>query len=120
MNVKTNDVWYDLGPVSAIPVGEGRSFRLGEVAVAVFRTRDGGVFATQAACPHRAGPLADGIVGDGQVICPLHAYAFNLPSGASRSSACAGLTTYPVSVDETGHLHVRLTELRAAQPAGSR
>ena len=60
-----------LGPLSAIPPGEGRNFvSLGE-KIAVFRTRGGEVFAVQAECPHRGGPLADGLLGGTTLICPL-------------------------------------------------
>ena len=61
---------YSLGPIHHIPPGEGRNFKLGDRKVAVFRTRDGGVFATQASCPHRAGPLADGLLGGHSLVCP--------------------------------------------------
>lgn len=55
---------YNLGPVTGIPMGEGRVFQIGPLAVAAFRTRREGVFATQAWCPHKAGPLADGLALD--------------------------------------------------------
>ena len=50
---------HRLGPVQAIPLGEGRAFAVGDTQVAVFRLRDG-LRATQAVCPHAGGPLADG------------------------------------------------------------
>ncbi len=95
---------YDLGQVEQIPLGEGRRFVVGHVPVAVFRQRDGRVFATQAICPHKAGPLADGIIGAGKVVCPLHAYKFDLESGKPLDSECKALRTFPVQVDERGHL----------------
>lgn len=89
---------YNLGPVKHIPLDEGRTFRVADTLVAIFRARDGRVFATQAACPHRGGPLADGLVGAGKVICPLHAYAFELATGQPLENSCAKLRTYPVSL----------------------
>jgi nitrite reductase (NADH) small subunit len=68
--------------------------------VAVFHTRSGGVFAVQANCPHRNGPLADGLVGGTTVICPLHAWNFELSSGEPISAGSCKLKTYPVRVDE--------------------
>jgi nitrite reductase (NADH) small subunit len=100
--------WYDLGPTWAIPLGEGRVFRVGGTDVAVFRTRAGELFATQPRCPHKGGPLVDGIVGGGAVVCPLHAYRFDLASGAPAGHACGGLTTYPVEVGPTGTIRVLL------------
>jgi nitrite reductase (NADH) small subunit len=49
--------------------------------IAVFRQRDGQLFAVQNRCPHRQGALAEGIAGGGKVICPLHAHKFDLATG---------------------------------------
>ena len=93
-----------LGPVEQIPLGEGRVFEVAGESVAVFRTRQGEVYATQAACPHREGPLADGIIGGGQIVCPLHAYKFDLATGKPVGNDCAALRTYAVSVSEDGDI----------------
>jgi nitrite reductase (NADH) small subunit len=95
-------VLYNLGPITRLPLGEGRTFQIGEVAVAIFRTRSNEIFATQAACPHKNGPLADGIVGDGQVVCPLHAYKFKLATGEPIGNTCSALKTYPVTLSSDG------------------
>jgi nitrite reductase (NADH) small subunit len=95
---------YDLGAVGRIPLGEGRQFRIGGVDIAVFRTREGGVFVTQAYCPHKQGPLADGVVGAGTVICPLHGSRFDLRTGCEVRRACAPLATFAVSVSPHGHI----------------
>jgi nitrite reductase (NADH) small subunit len=71
----------DLGPIGFIPLGEGRAFVVKETTIAVFRQRNGRLFATDNTCPHRGGPLADGIVGGGKVICPFHAWKFDLETG---------------------------------------
>jgi nitrite reductase (NADH) small subunit len=101
-------VAYNLGPVDGIPMGEGRTFEVGSVAVAVFRTRAGEVFATQAACPHREGPLADGILGPKTIICPLHAYQFELASGRPLGHDCGALATYPAWIDDAGDVRMSL------------
>ena len=88
-----------LGPLSGIPPGEGRSYSVSGENVAVFRTRGGSVYAVQAECPHRGGPLADGLIGGSTLICPLHAWKFDLASGQALFGECA-LKTYPVRVDE--------------------
>jgi len=84
-----------LGPVDFIPLGEGRAYKVGEIGVAVFRQRDGQLFATQSQCPHRQGPLADGIVGAGTVICPFHAWKFDLTTGRCEAEGVT-LRTFPV------------------------
>ena len=71
----------NLGSIDAIPLGQGRCYVVGEKEIAVFRQRDGTLFATQNQCPHRQGPLSEGLVGNGRVICPLHAHQFNLETG---------------------------------------
>ena len=87
---------FNLGSIEKIPLGQGRSFQVEGDQIAVFRQRDGTLFATQNACPHRQGPLAEGIVGGGKVICPLHAHKFDLATGAgSAPGEC--LKTYTVS-----------------------
>lgn len=91
-----------LGPVAAIPPGEGRVYRVGEKEVAVFRLRNGEVYASDARCPHRGGPLADGLVGDGRVICPLHGFTFDLATGCASSADCPPLATYRAFVDAPG------------------
>jgi nitrite reductase (NADH) small subunit len=108
---------HNVGPVEMIPLGEGRRFVVGGEAVAVFRTREGGVLATQAACPHRQGPLADGIVGGGRVVCPLHSYDFDLATGASRSPACQDLRTFAASVDEAGEVWLEVEAARSTEAA---
>lgn len=100
---------YNLGPVERVPPGEGRIFRAGGVEVAVFRTRTGQIYATQPTCPHRGGPLADGLVGAGKVICPLHTYAFDLETGQPVENACAQLRTYPVRVNEVDEILLTLS-----------
>jgi nitrite reductase (NADH) small subunit len=91
------------GHISAIPVGEGRMLRVDGHLVAVFRLRDGGVRATQPWCPHRTGPLADGLVGDDELVCPLHARTFSLRTGE------AGIVTYPARVSGDGTIILTLS-----------
>lgn len=84
-----------LGSLDLVPPGEGRTFDLGGMSIAVFRTRDGELYATQARCPHKQGPLADGLVGARSVTCPLHARRFDLSTGQADGD-CAALRTYRV------------------------
>ncbi len=96
-----------IGPLSLIPVGEGRRFEVRGTPVAVFHTRAGQVFATQADCPHQGGPLADGLVGGSTLICPLHERAFDLPTGGGIGQSCV-LVTYPARITEDGAIGVRM------------
>jgi nitrite reductase (NADH) small subunit len=96
-----------LAPIQAIPEGEGRTFQIGTERVAVFRDRQGAVFATQATCPHRGGPLADGLIGGGSLICPLHSLKFDLKSGLAQNGECS-LKVYPARLNSTGHVVIEL------------
>jgi nitrite reductase (NADH) small subunit len=96
-----------LGPVSAIPLGEGRAYAVDGAQIAVFRLRSGAVRAISAVCPHRGGPLADGQADDAVVICPLHAHVFELATGACRTGQ-PPLTAYTVRVDDAGQVVVEI------------
>lgn len=96
-----------LGPLSAIPEGEGRTYEVEGRRLAVFRGRDGALFATQADCPHKNGPLADGLLGSGTLICPLHSLKFDLNTGKALNGDCS-LQTYPATLDESGLVTVEL------------
>lgn len=96
-------------PLSAIPLGEGRTFDFGGRHVAVFRNRQGEAFATQPRCPHRGGWLADGLLGDSTLICPLHEWTFELRTGQTSNGEC-GLKTYAVQAGEDGMLTVIVDE----------
>jgi nitrite reductase (NADH) small subunit len=100
----------DLGPVDRIPPGEGQTFLVDGREVAVFRSRDDELLATQGRCPHRGGLLADGIVGAGTVICPLHALRFDLRSGAALASGCASLCTYAVELTPGGRVRLHVPD----------
>lgn len=91
---------HRLGSLTMIPPGEGRTFEVAGRRVAVFRTRRDELFATQAECPHRAGPLADGMLGDTTLVCPLHDWRFDLATGASAAGGACGIMVYPVRTTE--------------------
>lgn len=81
--------FVNLGRVNQIALGHGRCFVVGGEEIAVFRGRDGKVSAIANRCPHRQGPLSEGVVGNGKVICPLHGHKFDLTSGqGSEKGEC--------------------------------
>jgi nitrite reductase (NADH) small subunit len=83
--------------VDDVPLGEGRAVTLGDRRIALFRTPNGW-YALDAVCPHRGGPLADGIVSERAVICPLHERRFDLATGAPLSSKDDHVTAHAVEV----------------------
>jgi nitrite reductase (NADH) small subunit len=99
--------------VDDVPLGEGRALMLGDHRIAIFRAA-GGWYALDAVCPHRGGPLEDGIVCDRAVICPLHERRFDLASGAALSSG-DGVAAHVVEVrGERVFVSLAGTQQRAA------
>lgn len=104
--------WIRVTPAADIPPREGRAVKLGGVTVAIFNLGDRFV-AIENRCPHRGGPLADGIVssqgGSVTVTCPMHNWRVCLDSGQVRkpTSESACQRSYPVKV-ENGLLMVGL------------
>ncbi len=96
----------NLGPAARIPPGEGRSVRFGDLSIAVFRVRNGDVFVTDARCPHKSGPLADGTIGNRTIVCPLHACGFDLETGAGVGHGCGRVKSFPVEINNDGDILV--------------
>jgi len=67
--------------------------------IAVFRTADDRVFALDDRCPHRGGPLSQGIVFDGRVACPLHNWRVELADGTAVAPDEGCTASYPVKRD---------------------
>lgn len=84
--------------VDEIPLGLARSFRVGDDLVAVFRNRSGRVFAVENRCPHKGGPLADGMMVGDQIVCPLHAFRYHGDNGDCDQPNVCALRTFPVEV----------------------
>jgi nitrite reductase (NADH) small subunit len=76
-------VWKNIGTLDAIPVQGARrlNFEHEGRPVAVFRTKEDRVFALVDECPHRQGPLSEGIISGSTVTCPLHNWMINLADG---------------------------------------
>jgi nitrite reductase (NADH) small subunit len=94
----TTAIRIPLCTLNEIAVGLGRAFDVGGRALAVFRGRDGKVFAVEGKCPHKGGPLADGMLIGEQVVCPLHAFRFHGESGECDQSNVCAIETYPAEV----------------------
>ena len=105
--------WIDIGPLSDIPVRGSRTVDAGE-EIAVFRTGDDQVFALVNRCPHKGGPLSQGIVHGHSVTCPLHNWNIALATGEAQGEDKGCTPAIPVRV-EGGHvLLCRATVRKAA------
>jgi sulfoxide reductase heme-binding subunit YedZ len=87
--------WVDLGPIDAIPDGRAKVFALAGERVAVFR-QGSELFALSNVCQHQNGPLGEGRVVNGCVVCPWHGYEYRLETGASPPPFTECVPTFPV------------------------
>jgi len=100
---------------ASVPLREGRAVRVGDREIALFNLGDR-FLAVDNRCPHRNGPLADGIVTGASVVCPLHAWKVNLERGCvERPSNNEGVcvVTYPAHI-ENGEVVIELPEMSDA------
>jgi nitrite reductase (NADH) small subunit len=81
-----------------IPVGQGTFVEHGGLALAVFNAGDGRFYATGPICPHEDGPLSEGWVEAGAVVCPWHGFDFDLVTGQCRVDPDLAVPVYPTRV----------------------
>lgn len=89
----------DIGALDDIPRQGARLLRSHAGCIAVFRTADDRVFALDDRCPHKGGPLSEGIVHGASVTCPLHAWVFDLNSGQAQGADNGQVRTYGIRVE---------------------
>jgi nitrite reductase (NADH) small subunit len=89
--------WQDVAAVADIPEEGGLAIEVGERKVALFRDGDK-VVAIEDSCPHRGGRLSEGIVRNGTVFCPLHAWCFRLSDGCNEDEG-PDADVFPVQVE---------------------
>lgn len=98
--------WHDLGPTASFPDGRLRGALVSCVGLCVGRSGDT-YFAMDDTCPHAGGSLCEGMIDEGLVICPLHAYGFEIATGRCLDDGACSVSTYPVRIAE-GIVQVRL------------
>jgi len=106
------ECWVEVARVGELAEGSGRTVTAGEQRLALFN--DGGEFlALDDTCPHQGGSLGGGVLHDGRVICPLHAWVFDARTGRCPRETHEPVATYPVR--RTGDV----LEVRLDRAAGS-
>ncbi|USG62028.1 nitrite reductase small subunit NirD [Sneathiella marina] len=90
-----------------LPLGS-RVIELPIGPVAIFRTSDDKVFAVLDECPHKQGPLSQGIVHDNSVTCPLHNWVIQLENGKAEAPDVGCVETFPVQLID-GDIHLSIT-----------
>ena len=107
--------WLDIGWLNEIPVRGSRTVPVdGGEEIAVFRTGDNQVFALVNRCPHKGGPLSQGIVHGHSVACPLHNWNIALATGEAQGEDKGCTPTVPVKIISGRVLIGRAAALAAA------
>jgi len=91
--------WLDIGALDAVPRQGARTVVTGSGTIAVFRSLDDAVFALDDRCPHKGGPLSQGIVHGHSVTCPLHNWIIDLDTGAAAEPDEGCVRRIPVRVE---------------------
>ena len=92
--------WIDIAALDDIPQRGARVVKTHLGCVAVFRTAADEVYALNNACPHKAGPLSEGIVHGTSVTCPLHNWVISLETGEAQGTDEGRVATYPARVED--------------------
>ncbi len=108
--------WIDIAALSDIPKRGGRVVKTTSGCIAVFRTQNDQVFALDDACPHKKGPLSEGIVHGNAVTCPLHNWVIDLETGSAKGADEGQVNTYQIKV-ENGRLLLDLNQLKTRSAA---
>ena len=88
--------WIEIGRLENIPRRGARCVITPAGRIAVFRTMDDAVYAIEDRCPHKGGPLSQGIVHGAQVTCPLHNWVFSLETGKAQGADEGFVRTIPL------------------------
>jgi nitrite reductase [NAD(P)H] small subunit len=99
--------WIVIGNLSDIPRRGARCLETPDGKIAVFRTADDRVFALDDRCPHKGGPLSQGIVHGAAVTCPLHNWVISLETGEALGADEGSVRTIAIKVED-GRLFIAL------------
>ena len=105
--------WFDLGSMDSIPKRGARTVRTPHREIAVFRTASDEFFALENRCPHKGGPLSEGIVHGRKVACPLHNWIIDLEDGEATCADKGCARSFPVKL-ENGRIYL---DMGVAAPA---
>ena len=112
--------WTDILDVNDIPKLGARVVRHGTLDIAVFRTAADEVFALEDRCPHKGGPLSQGIVHGKKVACPMHNWNIELDSGCAVAPDQGCAREFRVKVEDGRvWLDFAAVESAAAEPAAA-
>ena len=103
----TTDEWVKVADAADVPPLAARVVRTKNGEIALFHAGDGNFYAIDNTCPHKGGPLSEGIVHDCRVTCPLHNWVLNLKTGEAQAPDEGKVATYEVKVED-GVVYLKL------------
>jgi nitrite reductase (NADH) small subunit len=92
--------WIAVGSADDIPLRGARVVQAAGGDIAVFKAADGGIFALRDRCPHKGGPLSQGIVHGHGVTCPLHNWVISLQTGEAQGADKGCVPKIPVRIED--------------------
>ncbi|WP_025897087.1 nitrite reductase small subunit NirD [Sneathiella glossodoripedis] len=92
--------WIEVGSISEIPIRGARCVKIGDLTIALFRTAENKIFAMEDKCPHKNGPLSQGIVHGDCVTCPLHNWIISLETGEAQGADKGSTLTFPTQIND--------------------
>ncbi|MCV6639316.1 nitrite reductase small subunit NirD [Candidatus Albibeggiatoa sp. nov. NOAA] len=101
---------FTIGTLNDIPQMGATTVETPNGRYAIFRTRNDDVFALRDQCPHKQGPLSQGIVAGNIVICPLHNWRIDLTSGKVQAPDSGCVNTLPIEAQADGTLILTLAD----------
>jgi nitrite reductase (NADH) small subunit len=108
--------WVDIGPLEAIPIQGARVVKSPAGCIAVFRTAANEAFALDDRCPHKGGPLSQGIVHGKAVTCPLHNWVISLETGEAQGADKGQVNTIALKI-EVGRILIDCSALSTERAA---
>ena len=100
MAMVTTDNWIEVGMLDDIPRQGARVVRRADGDIAVFRTLEDEVFALRDRCPHKGGPLSQGMVHGHKVTCPMHDWKISLDTGLAVAPDEGCAARFPVRIED--------------------
>jgi len=99
--------WYKITTLEEIPFMGSRVVEIGDLQIAIFKTKDGSIFAINNTCPHKKGKLSEGLVHESIVTCPLHNCEIDLKNGEALGND-SGCTNVYESKIENDFLYINI------------
>jgi nitrite reductase (NADH) small subunit len=90
--------WVDIGALTDVPVRGARLVKTDAGCLALFRTAEDKAYAINDKCPHKGGPLSQGIVHGNTVTCPLHNWVISLETGEAQGADKGRVKTIPLQI----------------------